>query len=528
MIGVGLAVAASGARADDEEGASSAYRLVIDRAELEPASIGGQRLHVYVSAQSLEGVWLPIEPGALQIIAGSATLDEPAVTGMYGATSGDLALVIVVQTSTAIEAVLPSILEAIDTQLLAALGDRPAGARAQVAVVSYGESLTTGKLGPLKAARSAVVGIVPDGTAGEPVLMDAVEYAVKLLKKTKTEPAGRPLRKLILVIGDGHDLSADRERVTRAGERAAKDGVRIHTLGYAADDIRRPLLALGELSKRSAGTFRWVRLASSWGARLGQLRDEVLKQYVLTYFLPDDHLAGKKLTATLGGKIVAASVNEIKVPASSCNGTVCEVGYCAANTCHVPKAPQGRGVLGWIVLVGGIAFGGLVLLVGIGFVLSKRAQPVPYPDLAHRPLPPGVAAMPVPPSSKKHKKSKPPKPMPIPGSVPPNPIAPVAPPVAPAPTGPRFYVMTGPLAGRELPIFHGFTIGKVPESNLVIDDGYASSHHAQIAVDVQHYVIYDRNSTNGTYINGVRITQYILEHGMTVKIGSTDLRFLAQ
>ena len=41
-------------------------------------------------------------------------------------------------------------------------------------------------------------------------------------------------------------------------------------------------------------------------------------------------------------------------------------------------------------------------------------------------------------------------------------------------------------------------------------------------------VLYDRGSTNGTYVNGVRVTQTALQHGLVIKIGSTELTFLAE
>jgi pSer/pThr/pTyr-binding forkhead associated (FHA) protein len=63
----------------------------------------------------------------------------------------------------------------------------------------------------------------------------------------------------------------------------------------------------------------------------------------------------------------------------------------------------------------------------------------------------------------------------------------------------------------------------------MIDDGYTSSQHAQIGMDqAGGCQLYDRNSTNGTFANGVRITEVVLDHGMTIRIGSTELRFLAQ
>ena len=89
--------------------------------------------------------------------------------------------------------------------------------------------------------------------------------------------------------------------------------------------------------------------------------------------------------------------------------------------------------------------------------------------------------------------------------------------------------MTGPRTGEEIALRHGFLVGKQPGCDLTIDDGFTSSQHAQFGVD--HFGncrLYDRGSTNGTFVNGVRVTEYVLEHGMTIKIGSTDLRFLAQ
>jgi len=137
-----------------------------------------------------------------------------------------------------------------------------------------------------------------------------------LLKKARTTPEGRPLRKLIIAIGDGRDRSGDRDRVTQLGQRADKQGVRIHTLGYAPSNVRRPLLTLGELSRRSYGTFRWVRAGGteSWSGAFQQLRDEITRQYVLTYFLPSDaEVAGKKLKIITVGRTEATS-NELRIP----------------------------------------------------------------------------------------------------------------------------------------------------------------------------------------------------------------------
>ena len=133
--------------------------------------------------------------------------------------------------------------------------------------MTYGETVGAAKLGTLKAARDKLRQLSVDGTVADPALLDTLDRALRLLKTAKTEPPGRPLRKMIVVIGDGRDRSNDRDRVTALGKRAGKDGVRIHSFAYAPTDVRRPLLLLGELSKRSFGTFRWLRKDATTGRR---------------------------------------------------------------------------------------------------------------------------------------------------------------------------------------------------------------------------------------------------------------------
>jgi pSer/pThr/pTyr-binding forkhead associated (FHA) protein len=94
---------------------------------------------------------------------------------------------------------------------------------------------------------------------------------------------------------------------------------------------------------------------------------------------------------------------------------------------------------------------------------------------------------------------------------------------------PALIIMTGPRAGERLLLRHGFWIGKQPGCDLLIEDGYTSSQHAQIAMDANGGCrLYDYNSTNGTFLNNVRVSDTPLDHGATIRIGSTELRFLAQ
>ena len=529
VIGVALVVAslalAPSARADDTGPPS--YRAVIDRVSLEPASIGGLRLQVELSALTLQGNLLDLsDPKSIKALVGGSKLDAPYARGYFGAAGREAAIVFVIQANLAYSETLPIIVASLDDTVLSKLADRT-----QVAILAYGDATDAGKLGSLKAARGRLGTLVQDGSAGEPALLDTLDRAMRLLKRAKPPREGAALRKMIIVIGDGRDRAGDRDRVTQLGFRADKEGIRIHTLGYAPSNVRRPLLTLGELSRRSLGTFRWVRTgaAESWTPAFQQLRDEINKQYVLTYFLPADaEIAGRKLKIVTVGRTEATS-NELKIPEAHCGRDAC-AGYCVDDICATERLADGRGVIGWLFLVVGIAIGAVVVLGVIGFVLHRRQQagpPLPgqFPGQPGQPgvpgqLPgqampgqPGFLPIPAPPGKKAKK-----------GKQPPQPVAP-----PPPATGPALLVLSGPRTGQRIPLQNGFTIGKAPTSSLVLDDGYTSSQHAQVAMDQNgNCRLYDRNSTNGTFVNGVRVTEVALDHGMSVRIGSTELRFLAQ
>lgn len=529
MIGVALFVlAARPAVAPADDAAPSSYRAVIDRVDLEPASVGGLRLRVKLSALTLQGQRIDLNGAkTIKLLVGGSKVDAPYALGMYGATNADTAIVIVVEASQPYADALPKLMAALDATVLQALN-----AQTQIAILPYSEATGTGKLTSLKAARAKLDQISPDSGAGDPALLDTLDRALRLLKQAKTSPVVRPLRKLIVVISDGRDRAIDRDRVTHLGERAEKAAVRIHSFGYAPSKVLRPLLVLGELSKRSLGTFRYVRSGdtASWTPAFQQLIDEINKQYVVTAFLPSDaEIAGKKLKAVITvGSTEITSNDGMKIPEPTCGDAPCPNGYCADGVCAVQHEGKSRGVLGWLFLVIGIALAVVVTLGAIGFVLQRRQPAAPPPGQALAPgqipvsgQPPLPGRLPVPGSRppKPAKASKPPKHQP----------APVAAPPAAVTTGPALLIMSGPRTGQRIPLQNGFTIGKAPTSNLVIDDGYTSTQHAQVGMDqFGNCRLYDRNSTNGTFVNGVRVNEVVLDHGMSVRIGSTELRFLAQ
>lgn len=92
-------------------------------------------------------------------------------------------------------------------------------------------------------------------------------------------------------------------------------------------------------------------------------------------------------------------------------------------------------------------------------------------------------------------------------------------------TTPRRLVITsGPKEGMEIELpTEQLTIGRSSESGLVIRDDYTSTHHARLMLWNDEWVIHDLDSTNGTFLDGSRVTLPTpVPLGSTVTIGTTS------
>ena len=91
---------------------------------------------------------------------------------------------------------------------------------------------------------------------------------------------------------------------------------------------------------------------------------------------------------------------------------------------------------------------------------------------------------------------------------------------------PRHLVVTsGSLAGQTLELSDApVTIGRAPESTLVLTDDYASTHHARLVPRDGQWLIEDLGSTNGTYLDKAKVTRPTpVPPGAKVRIGKTVL-----
>jgi pSer/pThr/pTyr-binding forkhead associated (FHA) protein len=66
------------------------------------------------------------------------------------------------------------------------------------------------------------------------------------------------------------------------------------------------------------------------------------------------------------------------------------------------------------------------------------------------------------------------------------------------------------------------TIGRADNSDLVVDDEYASTNHAKLVLINNDWLIQDLNSTNGTYLDGGRVgTPAVVKLNTPVRVGKT-------
>ncbi|MGO1543703.1 MAG: FHA domain-containing protein FhaB/FipA [Gulosibacter sp.] len=101
---------------------------------------------------------------------------------------------------------------------------------------------------------------------------------------------------------------------------------------------------------------------------------------------------------------------------------------------------------------------------------------------------------------------------------------------APAPAPPsngqglkRLVITSGPKRGTEIELGNEpLSIGRARDADIMIEDDYTSTRHARLLNWDGAWMLQDLDSTNGTFIDGERVSQPVeLRHGVSVRIGTT-------
>ncbi|MET0542627.1 MAG: FHA domain-containing protein [Variovorax sp.] len=93
---------------------------------------------------------------------------------------------------------------------------------------------------------------------------------------------------------------------------------------------------------------------------------------------------------------------------------------------------------------------------------------------------------------------------------------------------PKLIVMTHPGRTKLVPLTATATkIGRAGSNDFVIDSDRVSRFHATLTVESGAVWIRDLDSSNGTFVNGHRITSRALSNGDNILIGDCQMRVLA-
>jgi predicted component of type VI protein secretion system len=93
---------------------------------------------------------------------------------------------------------------------------------------------------------------------------------------------------------------------------------------------------------------------------------------------------------------------------------------------------------------------------------------------------------------------------------------------------PKLHILSGQLEGKVFDLLEErVTVGRALDNTIRMEDGTVSHHHAMFVLEANSYKLRDLNSTNGTRVNSMRITETKLTNGDQVRMGSVEMRFEA-
>jgi pSer/pThr/pTyr-binding forkhead associated (FHA) protein len=91
---------------------------------------------------------------------------------------------------------------------------------------------------------------------------------------------------------------------------------------------------------------------------------------------------------------------------------------------------------------------------------------------------------------------------------------------------PKLYILLPSEVARTIDLTDNLiTIGRTNENAICIPDINVSKRHGILVRDGDDYQLHDFKSTNGTFVNGERIMAVKLKDGVSIHLGSVELRY---
>ena len=90
---------------------------------------------------------------------------------------------------------------------------------------------------------------------------------------------------------------------------------------------------------------------------------------------------------------------------------------------------------------------------------------------------------------------------------------------------PKLVVLSEGLTGRthELKV-DKTTVGRLDDNTFQIPEQSVSSHHCEVLLKGTDVIVRDLDSTNGTYINGEKVSEKVLKPGQILRLGNVEAR----
>ena len=88
-------------------------------------------------------------------------------------------------------------------------------------------------------------------------------------------------------------------------------------------------------------------------------------------------------------------------------------------------------------------------------------------------------------------------------------------------------IFIGADGAPEVPVpDQGVTFGRSSDCDLPIPENSVSGHHGMLRFEGGRWMLHDTNSSNGSFVNGRRVTDAELHNGDTLQFGDVQVRFV--
>ncbi len=474
---VGLVLATQSAHA-------SKPRCRLERVDLTQFEQGGQ-IKVTGGVVELEGQINTERPASVyRLLVNGKPVAKPDKAEPFERAGQELYLVLAVE----ISALFAPSFETIKETLREFLESLPP--RTKVKLVQFGYELEPTPVFLAPGALAPIVDDINPDDQGDVQLLNAIQAGLVALNKVqpgkdKSGESLPPPRKAIVVLSDGMNQLMDRKTFRRVGDLLRQSGVPLFPIAFSPRDDRGPLLNLGELAKRSLGTFRWAQKDTDLKEQFQNLSEELKKNHVL-------HFVAKKL-----------SLDDLRT-----SQFALQCGDLKSNPIMQPGVPPPKPSTWWKWLLGV-----LLSLVGLWgaaqgalFVLKRRVQKL---------VPQGAPTL-----------------VSGPGAVPlaaPTQLLGYATMKGNRPIGATL-IGIGALAGQRLSIEHTAIIGRsvAGTTNLqVLTDPSLGPSHCEIRREPNGFFLIDFGLPSGCFINEQRISgKALVNDGDLLRLGEgTQLKF---